>query len=282
VGSPYARGIHVDAWGCRFDNLQDGLLGVVREPLIRNLNDLGALHPPDAALAINRDAVNGFCRASDKFVLAPVPVHPFERYCFLRTMEGALTDVFLQPHGFVELLARIHAHYLRVVEAWASTEVDAVFLMDDWGFDERMLISPETWRRVFKPLYRDYSEVARKAGKSVFMHSDGRIDAIIGDLVDVGVHALNCQVTCMGAAELGSRFRGKLTFWGEIDRHLLCGGTVDDVRNEVSSLRRHLWSEGGLIAQCEFGPGAKPENVIEVFRAFDADTARAQDVRPGR
>ena len=30
-----------------------------------------------------------------------------------------------------------------------------------------------------------------------------------------------------------------------------------------------LWKDGGCIAQCEFGPGAKPENVYQVFKAWE-------------
>ncbi len=30
-----------------------------------------------------------------------------------------------------------------------------------------------------------------------------------------------------------------------------------------------MLARGGVIAQCEFGPGAKPENVYEVFAAWD-------------
>ena len=88
-------------------------------------------------------------------------------------------------------------------------------------------------------------------------------------VIDVGVQALNSQIKCMGAAELGRRFRGRLTFWGEMDRQeLLPFGTVEEVRRAVADAREHLYADGGVIAQCEFGPGAKPENVLEVFRAW--------------
>jgi hypothetical protein len=74
----------------------------------------------------------------------------------------------------------------------------------------------------------------------------------------------------MGPSELGKRFAGRITFWGEMDRqHLLSFGTPEEVRRAVHEAREHLYRDGGAIAQCEFGPGAKPENVFEVFRAWD-------------
>ena len=98
------------------------------------------------------------------------------------------------------------------------------------------------------------------------------------DLIEVGVHALKSQVTCMGGEELGRRFRGRLTFWGEVDRQeVLHRGSAADVERAVRDMREHLWADGGVIAQCEFGPGAQPENVIGVFRAWN----RFDDDREG-
>lgn len=270
VGDRYRKGIYIDEWGCRFDNTHGGLIGTVREPAIRDWADLEGFTTPDCTLEVDRAAVNAFCASAGKFVLAGTLVRPFERYCFLRGMEQALADLFLQPPGFVDLLGRIHDHYVREVESWAATDVDAIVIMDDWGAHDRMIVSPDTWRGTFKQIYRDCCQTARRAAKYVFMHSDGRITPIVGDLIEVGVHALNSQLACMGVAELGRSFRGRLTFWGEIDRHTLVHGSLDDVRRQVAEMREHLCAGGGVIAQCEFGPGAKPENVLEVFRSWQA------------
>ncbi len=270
VGNRYEKGVYVDEWGCRFTNIHGGVIGIVRDPLIRGWTDLDRFRTPDAPLAVDRAAVNDFCCHTDRFVLAGTLVRPFERLTFIRTMETALTDIVRQPPELFELLRRIHAHYLKEVDAWACTDVDAIVLMDDWGMQRGMLVAPEFFRRVFKPFYREYCDIARQHGKYVFMHSDGNILPIIDDLIEIGVDALNSQVACMGVKELGRRFAGRITFWGEMDRQqLLPFGTLEDVRRAVCEAREHLHANGGVIAQCEFGPGAKPENVFEVFRTWD-------------
>ena len=156
------------------------------------------------------------------------------------------------------------------MELWADTDVDGLVFADDWGGQNSLLISPEMWRRLFKPLYRDYIDIAHAHGKYAFMHSDGYIVEILPDLIELGLDAINAQVFCMGVEELGERFAGKITFWGEIDRqHVLPHGTTEDVYDAVRTVRRWLYRDGGVIAQCEFGPGAKPENVYSVFKAWD-------------
>ena len=67
------------------------------------------------------------------------------------------------------------------------------------------------------------------------------------------------------------KYRGKITFWGEIDRqHILPEGTKEEVAKAVQQVYKKLWKNGGCIAQCEFGPGAAPENVYTVFETWSS------------
>ncbi len=269
-GDRYTMGEYVDEWGCRFTNPRDGIIGIVLQPLISAWDDLDRFQTPDSVLQLDTEAVNRFCRSTDQYVLSGSVIRPFERLQFIRTMEQALIDLMEQPPGLLELLERMHAHYKKEVEVWAMTEVDGIALMDDWGTQTGLLLHPETFRQMFKPMYRDYAEIARRYGKQVFMHSDGHITEIIEDLIEVGVEVLNAQIFCMGVEELGRRFKGRITFWGEIDRqHLLVHGTRRDIEDAVCTVRDNLYADGGVIAQCEFGLEADPDNVLAVFEAWD-------------
>ncbi|MCU0250366.1 MAG: hypothetical protein MUE61_09170 [Vicinamibacterales bacterium] len=275
VGSRYEKGLYIDEWGCRFDNIHGGVIGIVHEPLIAGWDDLQRFRTPEEVLTVDTDAVRAFCRDSGRFTLAGTLVRPFERLCFIRTMEQAMVDLAEEPPELFGLLRRMHEHYVREVEVWAKTDVDAIMIMDDWGTQRGMMVSPRVFRRHFRPMYEEYVAIARRYGKFVFMHSDGNILEIIEDLVEIGIDALNSQVACMGIAELGRRFAGRITFWGEIDRQiLLAHGTLAEIDAEVRDVRAHLYADGGVIAQCEFGPGAIPENVLRVFETWQSlDTA---------
>ncbi len=271
-GERHGIGRYVDEWGCAFENRRRGVIGEVKEPLVPDWGRVGAVHIPVERLSVDLGAVNEFCRATDRFVLAGAFPRPFEQLQFIRGTENLLIDLVEEPPALFDLLRRMHAFYLDELEVWARSDVDALMLMDDWGGQEAMLVAPDLWRRIFKPLYRDYVEVARGRGKKVFMHSDGWILDILPDLVEIGVDAVNCQAFCMDLEELGARFAGRITFWGELDRqHLLPRGSRAEILAAAARLRRALHRAGGFIAQCEFGVGADPRNVAAFFAAFTGD-----------
>jgi uroporphyrinogen decarboxylase len=269
-GDQYAVGEYTDEWKCTFTNLHAGVIGEVKHPLIAAWDDLSRLKLPMQRLEFDQDAVNAFCHSSDRFVLSGCQNGIFERLQFLRGTQNLMIDLAEQPTQLSELVQSIHQHFLAEYERWAKTDVDAIFFMDDWGAQERLLISPRTWRKLFKPLYKDFIDLAHAHGKYAFMHSDGYIQDILPDLVEMGLDALNSQLFCMDIGEIGRQFKGKLTFWGEIDRqHLLPYGTIEDIYGAVLRVKNALSANGGVIAQCEFGAGARPENVVAMFEAWE-------------
>ncbi|MDD8014383.1 MAG: uroporphyrinogen decarboxylase family protein [Acidobacteriota bacterium] len=269
-GDEYSPGLFFDEWGCRFESVQAGIIGEVKEPLIAGWKDAGNVRIPEERLSVDVSKVNEFCRRTDRFVLPPMNVRPFERLQFIRMPENLYIDLAEQPDELFLFIQRLHDFFKEEISLWAETEVDGLLIADDWGTQNSLLIAPDLWRRIFKPLYKDYIDIARSKGKPVFMHSDGHIMDILPDLIEMGVDALNSQLFCMDIEEIGRRFKGEITFWGEIDRQrILPYGTGEEVEAAVKRVRDALWQNGGVIAQCEFGIGANPDNVRRVFEAWD-------------
>ncbi len=271
AGDPHGVGTYIDEWGCTFINKQAGVIGEVKDPLVASWADMEKVKEPVGALTADTDKAAAFCRQTDKFVLAPCCPRPFERLQFLRGTENVMMDLALGSDELRALLDRIHQFYLKEVQLWSRTPVDGIVFMDDWGTQRSLLVSPAMWRDWFKPLYREYIEIAHAAGKKIFMHSDGWITEIIDDLIELGLDALNAQVFCMGLEELGARFKGRITFWGELDRqHLLPHGTREEIFEAVRRFNQCFYDQGGVIGKLEFGPGANPDNVYAAFEAWDA------------
>jgi hypothetical protein len=275
TGDEHGVGTYIDEWGCRFEGRQKGVIGEVKEPLLEDWRDLDKLRIPRERLSVDVAEVDAFCRARSEFVLSKWCARPFEQLQFIRMPQNLYLDLAERPPGLKLLLERLHHFYCEEMELWARTAVDALVFSDDWGGQHSLLISPVLWREMFKPLYKDYIGIAHRRGKYAFMHSDGYILDIIPDLVEMGLDSLNAQVFCMDIEDLGRRFRGGITFWGEIDRQfLLSFAAPREVRRAVARLRKALYQDGGTIAQCEFGAGARPENVAAVFAAWEEQEAQ--------
>ena len=161
----------------------------------------------------------------------------------------------------------LHDFFIDDLKMWVKTDVDGVSMMDDWGSQTSLLISPDMWRDIFKPLYKDYCDLLHENGKFAFFHTDGEVSKIFGELIEVGFDAINSQLFCMDLEDLAEKYAGKVTCWGEIDRqHILPYGTPDEVRDAVNRVRKAMdLGNGGVIAEAEFGLDMPIENIIAVF-----------------
>ena len=269
-GEMFEAGTYRDEWGCAFENIQAGVHGEVKQPIVDDWSKLDRIRPPAEALELDIEAVNRACAAGDRFMLSGCCPRPFERAQFLRGSEDLLMDLAEESDELHELLRIVHDFFCKEFEVWGRTDVDGMRIMDDWGSQLALLTSPAQWRRIFKPMYADYARIARDAGKKMFMHSDGHIFEVYEDLIEIDVDVINSQLFCMDIEEIGRRFKGRITFWGEIDRqHILAYGTPADARAAVQRVVDNLYDPaGGVIGQFELGCATKLENADAVFQAW--------------
>jgi uroporphyrinogen-III decarboxylase len=271
-GMRYKHGeVATDEWGCQWHAAEDGVAGEVKDPPLGDISEVENLTAPYEILdGGDFPKVNEMCSRTDAFTLAWTTVRPFERMQFLLGTEKLFVSFMDAPGQVGRLRDIVHDFYMEEIGRWVETDVDGISFMDDWGSQQSLLISPKLWREFFKPLYKDYCGLIHSRGKYAFMHSDGCIEAIYPDLIEVGVDAINSQLFCMDIEALGSKYRGMITFWGEIDRQqILPFGTRAQVAEAVRRAKDALWMpEGGIIAQCEFGLKDPVENIESVFETW--------------
>jgi len=265
----YFPGEWTDPWGSRWINIQAGMIGEVKYPAIDDWSKLAHWQPPYELLGVGFEDVNRTVAQSDKFTMIGCP-RPFERLQFVRGSQNAYMDLAWGVPEVFTLLDMIHDYYMQHLRYIVETDVDGMMFMDDWGSKHTLLISPKMWVEYFKPMYKDYCDMAKAHGKLVLMHSDGHIMDIYEHLIEIGVDAINSQLFTMPIEEIGQRFKGRITFWGELDRqHVLPFGTPDDVRAAVERVKRALWDpRGGVIGQAEFNKGYPMKNIRAFFEAW--------------
>jgi uroporphyrinogen-III decarboxylase len=110
-------------------------------------------------------------------------------------------------------------------------------------------------------------------GKHAHLHSDGNVQDIVPDLVEIGFDTLNLQVWCMNAEKLGRDFAGKICFRGELDRqYVLPKGTPEDVRDHVRHAREIFATpQGGYIYYGQVGPDVPLANIEAMLKTFYED-----------
>jgi uroporphyrinogen decarboxylase len=131
--------------------------------------------------------------------------------------------------------------------------VDVMMLGDDFAGQDRLLMSPGTWRKLIKPRLKALFDLMHsKSRAKLFLHSCGALRAIIPDLIEIGLDILNpVQVSCVGmdTAELKREYGKDLVFWGggADTQNVLPHGTPEQVRAEVRRRLDDLMPGGGLV-----------------------------------
>jgi uroporphyrinogen decarboxylase len=261
---------HTDAWGCVWAD-QDGAPAELKHSPLAEGAKIASYQPPAELLDQARFAkANKVCPTTNRFVLAWSEVRPFDRLRFLRGKDAALSDLARGTKDVRALLAVLHDFACRELQSWAASEVDGVVIRDDWGTAEELLLPADLWRDLFRPLYREYCRILHAKDKFVFFRSEGNILDIVGDLVKTGIDAIHCQMHLMGVERLAKRYRGRVTFWGGIDRQQLCHpGSPEQFRDTVLAVRRALdFGCGGVIAQCQWDPGVRLQTVATFFEQW--------------
>jgi len=261
----YEVGRFVDEWGSGWRGAQRGIVGEVKEPVLDDASKLDTFKTPIEKLPKTLDELKpifDFVDAyPDHFILGGWIIF-FERMQFVRGPVNVYLDLFEENDIFFRLRDMLEEYYSHYLDLILQTPVDAIVFADDWGAQSAMLISPEQWRRLFKPVYKRFFDRVKKAGKFIFMHSDGHIYDIFDDFIELGLDAINSQVWCMGPEKVGEKCRGRITFWGELDRQrVMPNGSPQDVQYLINQMKLHLYADGGLIGQSEPGPDVPFENI---------------------
>ena len=176
-----------------------------------------------------------------------------------------------------ELLRRmvrvLSAFTLRAIELVAEAGADAVFLADDWGTQQRTMISPDAWAKHFRPAYAAMIELAHCRGLDVWFHSCGNIAALIPHWIDIGLDVISpLQAAAIDLPTLAAAYHGQITFFGGIDvQHNLVHGTRASIREEVRSLLHMFHAHEGryMASPCNtIMPETPVENVWTLFEAI--------------
>ena len=254
-----ARWERVDEWGNTWARQEETSKGEVVKGALESLDDMERLRLPDLANpAYYARARAAFARqAGEKFRVGGLPGLSFNIARKLRRLDQYLMDLALEPDKMLVLHRRIEELLERMVVQYARAGADAVMLNEDWGTQQGLIIHPDMWRRLFKPGFVRVATVAHEHGLKLFMHSCGKMTALLPDLIEVGVDLMQFDQPQLHGLEQLARFSGQITFWCPVDIQTTLQ-TRDPTRIEADAreMIERLGEQGGGFIAGYYGDNA--------------------------
>jgi uroporphyrinogen decarboxylase len=188
---------------------------------------------------------------SEYWIVGVTPTTIFETAWALRGYEQLMVDMASDPVLTNQVLEIPFQYHLVVTQQLVRMGVDMIWLGDDIGGQNSMLMSPRMWRMYLKPRMAELIGSLRQINPQIKIayHTDGVVYPVIPDLIEIGVDILNpIQPRAMDPEKLKQEYGEKLCFWGSMDiQHTLPYGTPEDVKNEVLHRLKTIGRSGGLI-----------------------------------
>jgi len=153
--------------------------------------------------------------------------------------------------------------------------LDILRLGDDIGAQQSMLISKELWRKWLKPRYLEIITAARniKPDIHIFYHTDGKVDPVIPELIEIGIDILNpVQPECMYGYELHREYGKYLSFWGTVGTQTTMPfGTIKEVKELARDRIEKIGRFGGLVLGPTHALQADVpwENIVTLFKTIN-------------
>jgi uroporphyrinogen decarboxylase len=190
-------------------------------------------------------------------------------------MINLVTNPALVQAAMERITSFLEARLRRTLQI-VGEQVDLVFLADDLGGQNGLLMSREMYRAVLQPFHRRLTDCIHSCAPRAqcMYHTDGAVVEIIPDLLDAGIDVLEAVQTDaagMDPARLKSVYGDRLSFHGAISvQQLLPHSDEATVARECRRLVEILGQNGGYIAAPAHAiqVGTPTANVLAMLRAI--------------
>ena len=218
-------------------------------------------------------------QSTDRAIIGIFGGNLFELPQMLYGMEKYLLSMAIYPDACERLSSTLCDFYLERLEKWLETVgpyIDLVLFGDDLGMQTGPLMSPEMYRRYYKPFHARMWRRTKELAPHTFthLHCCGGYEPLLEDLIEAGLDSSNpVQITCDGMepTSLKKNYGDRFTFWGGgcDTRSVLPRGTPDEVRRNVLELLESWVPGGGYVFQQVHNilADVPPENILAMFDA---------------
>jgi len=249
---------YVDEWGITWKKIpyktinDDGYYTEIIGCPLADDNKIDSYVPPDPDdedMGYAEEIINRY--GNEYYICGIIGCSTYEAFKYLRGAAQSLIDLVANKDIAHKIMEMSVDYHLKLGFKLIDRGVDILWLADDIGGENSLFISPETFREMIKPKIGYMISELKKKNKDVKVafHSDGYIEPVIDDLIEVGVDLLNpVQPESMNPAHIKKRFGDRICLWGTVSiQQTLPFGSVRDVENEVKEIIKACAPGGGLL-----------------------------------
>lgn len=191
--------------------------------------------------------------------------------------ENYLIQFYEEPELVEYYLDKMTDAYITMMERYLDAVGDYVQVVqnnDDFGSQTGLLVSPEIYRKFFKPRHARINEAIRRKKKDmhISLHCCGSVYPLIGDFIEAGFDILNpIQKECanMDPVRIKREYGRKMTIWGGAlsTQTTMTHGSIDDIVNEVKEMIKIYAPGGGFVFSQIHNIQAdiSPEKIMALF-----------------
>ncbi len=272
-----------DEWGCLWkSNDETGAdMGQVTNIPLSDWDLLDCYVFPDPKADGRFDGLDEALEIAEEkglYVQLNSPQCIFERMHFLRGFEDTLVDCMIDPENIERLAEKLADYQIGIIEEafrLGKGRIHCYDTTDDWGTQQGLMLAPEIFREIFKPQYKRIFDKAKECKMDIRFHTDGKINDILLDLIEVGVNIINIhQPKLVGIAEISKIAQGKICFEAAVDiQATLPTGDKALIEQEVKDLiEKWATPQGGFIG-VEYGYldaiGTTKESMMFALECFE-------------
>ncbi len=272
-----------DEWGCYWESSDEtgSDMGQPTNIPIEDIEDLDDYVFPDPKAPGRFDGLEealAEAEAKGLYVQMNSPQCIFERMHFLRGFENTLMDCIVEPEAISKMAERLADYQIGIIEEayrLGKGRIHCYDTTDDWGTQNSLMISPELFREIFKPQYKRIFDKAHECGMDIRFHTDGKINDILEDLIELGVDIINIhQPRLVGIDEISKIGRGRICFEVAVDiQATLPTGNKKLIEEEVKELVEKWATEKGGLIGVEYGYlnaiGTTKESMLYALECFE-------------
>lgn len=243
-----------DVWGNTWARIDDTSKGEIACGALENLEDVKTFPLPDCAVpALYEKLKQRFAADQEHWRIGGIHGFTFSVARKIRRLDNYLMDLAAEPELIAMLNDRVDECIAAQIRGMASAGADAVMVGEDWGTQQALMINPDMWREEFKPRFVRHCRLAHELGLKVFMHSCGKMTAVIGDLIEAGVDLFQFDQPLLHGLDVLAEFQkhSPVTFWCPVDiQTTLQSKNEVKIRAAAAAMLDKLWAwgRGGFVA----------------------------------